>query len=225
MNTTQYDKLFITTRYWLTGLAASDPRYYIAVKALDYFADLHKDEVRSNGARGFYHQLNILSFVRTQHNALLNPCDVYIAILGHDGYEDYQERVREIERAFPEHFQYFRRLSKIRDGVKITNDEYFDDVASCHICSVAKAGDRVHNFSSMAGAFSIDKQERYAEEGRMYFIPMLKKARRTFHAQEPVYELFKSVLMMQIHATDRLVDTVRKSRDYWKGKPAEVEPT
>ena len=218
MNTVQYEKLFMVARFWLSGLAAADPRYYVAVKALDYFADLHKNETRSNGAKGFYHQLSILNFVRTQHASLTNPCDVYIAILGHDGYEDYQERVLEIERAFPAHFQYFQRLSKIRAGVKISNEEYFDDIASCAVCSVAKAGDRVHNFSTMSGAFSIDKQERYAEEGRTYFIPMLKQARRTFHAQEPVYEMFKSVLMMQIHSTDRLIEAVRKERK--KAEPA-----
>ena len=212
MNTTQYEKLLVTLRYWLHGLAANDERYFVTLEALEFFSELHKHEIRKDGVtKGFYHQLNILSFARTQHANLIAPWDVYTAILGHDGPEDYPEQSGRIQAAFPLHYHFLIRLSKIRDGKKVSALDYYSGMAQCSVCSIAKAIDRVNNFSTMAGVFNVTKQEEYAQEGREHFLPMLKTARRLFPRQEAVYELLKSVLTMQIQATDHLVDALKRN--------------
>lgn len=217
MNTVSYAKLLSSTRHWLKGLALSDNRYYDVLRALEFFSKLHGKEIRKDGVTlGFYHQLSILAFARTQHRNLSDPASVYIAILGHDAIEDYPDQFHSISAtvSIPD-LQNMMILDKNRS---VSYDEYFDKIANSEVCSFVKGVDRIHNFSTMAGVFSIEKQEAYAQEGREYFIPMLKTARRGFPNQEPVYELLKSVMMMQIHATDTLVDAIKTNT---KGK----EPT
>lgn len=211
MNTTSFEKLLTTTRHWLKGLAAYDNRFYDVLHALDFFAHIHKDEVRKDGKTlGFYHQLNMLAFARTQHRNITDPASVYIAILGHDAVEDYPERFEEIANNIGQ--SDLRNICLLDKNRSASFDSYMEAVAQSEVCSVVKGIDRIHNYSTMAGVFSRLKQESYAEVGRMYFLPMLKTARRRFPRQEPLYELLKSVMMMQIHATDHLVEALRGSQ-------------
>lgn len=200
MNYTDHQKLIVPIRYWLLGLASVNSAYHEVLRALDVFADVHKDETRKNGARGFYHQLSILAFLKNFHNILPDPIAVYISTLGHDAYEDYQEsHGLMIRDSFPDHFEYIRRLSKIREGVKLTNDIYYDELGDCAVCAITKAGDRINNLSTMTdqGAFSIKKQREYVVETEEYVLPMLKRARQQFPQIEPVCETLKSVLLIE----------------------------
>lgn len=211
MNTTDYQKLLTSLRYWLKGLAAHDARYFTSLHALEFFGELHAKEVRKDGTtKGFYHQLNILAFARTQHASIAEPYNLYPAILGHDGVEDYPEHAGRIATKFPEHNKFFVTLSKWREGNQIPKFQYFAENATCIVCSLAKAIDRIHNFSTMNGVFDLDKQRKYASEGREHFLPMLKRARRLFPEQEPVYELLKAVLLIQITATEQLCEALAK---------------
>lgn len=209
MNTTSFEKLMTTTRHWLKGLASYDNRYYDVLHALEFFAQIHKHELRKDGKTpGFYHQLNMLAFARTQHRNLADPASVYIAILGHDAVEDYPERFEEISNNLGA--SDLRNICMLDKNRSPNFDSYMDAVALDEVCSAVKGIDRIHNYSTMAGVFSSLKQESYAEDGRAYFLPMLKTARRRFPRQEPLYELLKSVLMMQIHATDHLVSALKQ---------------
>lgn len=214
MNTTQHEKLLTALRYWMAGLASADSRYYVVLEALEFFADLHSAEIRKNGARGFYHQLSILSYVRNFHAMLPNPVDVYVVILGHDSVEDYEHLSEKIRAKFPNHFDALKRISKIREGRKLTNDEYYAGLESCPVCTIAKGADRIHNMSTMSdkGAFSIDKQERYVTETMEYVLPMLKTARRRFPEIEPLCEVFKSTMLIQCQITSNLIEKVKTIR-------------
>lgn len=209
MNTTEYDKLRTVMRHWLKGLAASDHRYFVVLNALDFFEHLHRNEIRKDGVtRGFSHQLNMLAFARTQHKNIEEPWRVYAAILGHDGPEDYPVEVHNIKARFPSLFDYFMRLSKWRDGELVSYDVYFPELAECRVCSVAKAIDRINNYSTMLGVFKPEKVEQYIDDGHTWFLPMLKKARRTFPQQEPIYELLKSVLVIQMDASKHFLSAL-----------------
>lgn len=214
MNYTDHQKLIVPIRYWLTGLANYDRRYNLVLRALEFFADIHKDEVRKNGARGFYHQLSILSYIRNFHSLLPDPVAVYITILGHDAVEDYPHCEEAVRENFPDHFQYIRRMSKISNGLKMDNEAYYANLASCPVCVIAKAGDRTNNLSTMSdkGAFSIDKQERYVTETMEYVLPMLKTARRRFPEIEPLCEVFKSTMLIQCQITSNLIEKVKTIR-------------
>lgn len=211
MNTTDYYKLRTVMRHWLKGLAATDPRYFEVLRALDFFETLHGDEIRKDGVtKGFSHQLNMLAFARTQHRNLAEPWLVYIAILGHDGPEDYPNRIHAIEVKFPDQFAYFLRLSKWRHGELVPYDVYFADIAECSVCSVAKAIDRINNYSTMLGVFTPEKVAQYIEDGYKWFLPMLKTARRNFPHQEPIYELLKSVMMIQLDASSHFLKAIER---------------
>lgn len=211
MNTVDYSKLLITIRYRLQGLAQLDARYYTALRALAFFEDLHGEEKSKSGTKGFYHQLNILSFTMTQHANLANPYNVYTQILGHDGVEDYQEKVNVIRSEFPDDYRRFEIMSKYRDGVRISDEQYFSEIERDIDASVSKGMDRIHNYSRMAGVFSVKKQAAYCKEGEDFFLPMLKAARRRFPQQEAVYELMKSMLSVQMDATKHLLAALEKN--------------
>jgi hypothetical protein len=212
MNYTDHQKLIIPIRYWLIGMANFDTHYNLVLRALEFFADIHKDEIRKNGARGFYHQLSILSYVRNFHTLLPDPVAVYITILGHDAVEDYPQCEDAVRENFPDHFQYLRRMSKFSNGMKLNNDAYYNNLAQCPICVIAKAGDRINNLSTMSdrGAFSIEKQKRYVTETMEYVLPLLKTARRRFPEIEPLCEVFKSTLLIQCQITNNLIERVEQ---------------
>lgn len=214
MNSTEYSKLSLVMRQWLKGLAESEglgSRYWDCLEALHYFSMLHGDEVRKDGVTpGFAHQINMLAFARNLHTMLMVPKAVYVSILGHDGIEDYPLKRSQIESMFNYYAGYLNALDKNCEGTPKSKEVYFADLSECPVTSVVKAIDRIHNFSTMHGVFSATKIEKYVKEGREYFLPMLKRARRNFPQQSPVYELLKSVLVLQLSAMEHYLPILKQ---------------
>ncbi|MFY0656191.1 MAG: hypothetical protein JXR12_05420 [Neptunomonas phycophila] len=187
----------IATRYWLSAKAESDPNYYRVLKAVDlmerYHTGYRKDKVTPN----IVHQYSIFSYLKTLHAYMVDPVATFITALLHDTYEDFPESEAELKREFPDEFEYIVRVSKIRNGIKIEYDQYFDEMMNCEVCSLVKAADRIHNVSTMVGVFSSSKQLKYLGEVDRHFLPMLKYARRKFPRQEMAYENMKSRLLVQ----------------------------
>lgn len=197
MNTTETSKLKQALKYWILGKATTDSEWYDVLRAM-VLAEKYHQKTRKNGSPEFSHQLNIVSFLRTLTPLLENPVSVMITAFLHDTYEDYPESEEEIKLQFPDQYNYIIRVSKVRNGNKISYEQYFSEMANCLICSVVKAVDRIHNISTMQGIFSDDKQRAYADvELRDWFLPMLKTARNEFPQQESVYENLKTVLHLQ----------------------------
>jgi len=84
------------------------------------------------------------------------------------------------------------------DGVSIPDENYYNILSTCPIASVAKGFDRVHNLMTMLGGFSTQKRISYIEETLEKTVPMLKRARREFPEQIPVYENIKYVMTNQV---------------------------
>ena len=202
MNTVSHKTLKLTLRSQLIGMATIDPRYWVCVEALNYAEGVHTGE-RKGGAPEFYHMLSILGSLMDKHHSLTNPFLIYAAALLHDSYEDYPDLEAEIRSIFPEVFPYILRLSKVRNGVKIPYDKYFDEIARCPVCSIVKGEDRVHNLSSMIKPFAFNKQKSYIKEVDEHFLKMLKIARRLFPRQDRAYHAIKSELnLLAITITD-----------------------
>jgi hypothetical protein len=74
MNThhTPYDKLRISARYWLLGMAEHDKEYFKAYEALEYMLH-HHTGLRNGGDPESIHQLRIFHSLRTQHAHLTRP--------------------------------------------------------------------------------------------------------------------------------------------------------
>jgi (p)ppGpp synthase/HD superfamily hydrolase len=212
MNTTEFDKLKLTIRAQLLGMAQIDESYLTCVRALDYASEIHTGFRKDGVTPEFYHQLSLVGFALTQiRNMRFAPTQAQApnmthaatiigTLLLHDTYEDNQHLEDEIRQKFAELIEYVIRSSKIRRGVKLNTQEYIDEVALCIICSIVKLIDRLHNLSTMLGVFSEAKLREYVEETEKYYFPMLKKAKRLFPEQNALYELMKSVLHLQLNA-------------------------
>ena len=195
--TPNFEKLLVSARYWLLGMAQNDPSYLKVLEALEFSRTKHNG-IRNGGAPEISHQLGIFHNLRTMHNHLSNPTNVYILAFTHDTVEDKNVPLAEIESRFgTEIAAKLDLLSKEVLGIKKVNyslEPAFADIDA----SVVKLADRINNVSSMVGVFKKPRLARYFNETKDEFFPHLKMARRLFPSQEPVYENFKLQLVNQL---------------------------
>lgn len=206
MNTTDFSKLKVSIRYWLIGMAENKPEYLQTLRALDFMLNHHKGLRKDGKTLESYHQLNIFSMIRSFHKLLENPSVTLTVALLHDTYEDYPETQKEILKMFPEAYTEIVRVSKIRNGHKISYEQYFNEMTNCPITSIVKLVDRIHNLSTMQGVFSLEKEQKYIDEVHKYFLPMIKNARRNFPAQESAYELIKCSMNLLVSSIQFRLD-------------------
>lgn len=192
-----YEKLRIAIRYWLLGSG-----YEKAAQAMD-FAERYHTGFRKDGTPEFGHQVEIAHYIRTIQSSLIKPEETIAVAFLHDVVEDYDVSQADIESKFGfEISEAVGRVTKLDSfGNKKNQELLFDEMSVCPIASVVKGADRIHNFSTMNGAFSLKKQDDYCKEAEELIIPMLRKARRNFHSQEPVYENIKLIMSTQINMT------------------------
>lgn len=210
MNTTEHAKLRLTLRAMILGLATSDPRYYQTIAAFDY-AEKHHTGLRKDGVTPeFNHQLNILGFLVTQINNIKKPWLVLTVVLLHDTLEDNNHLEDEIIAKFPEAYVYVNRISKVRRGVKLTNQEYYPPMAECEICSVAKGTDRLHNLTTMIGVMTTKKLEESVKETEDFVMVMLKDARKATPEQTAIYELLKSLINVLLNNIKQFIEVSKK---------------
>ena len=225
MNTVEHQKLLHVIRSQLMGMAQNDERYNDCIRALNYALKIHTGLRKDGVTPEFYHQLNILGFLITQHKNLIDPASTYIAAILHDTPEDYAEHSAEIKTLFPLDYANAERLSKIRNGEKIPLKTYFSEMAGCPVCSAVKLVDRIHNISTMPGVFSAQKMRKYIEEVKINFLPMAKAARQRFPAQNNFYELAKSMLSMKVASYSYFLDEIERLQPTPKPSGAEDSPS
>lgn len=210
MENARYQRLFISMRYWLLGAAEHDVGYFHAINALEYAKGIHIGLRKDNTTPEFQHQIEIALFLRSMNRHMVFPADTLATCFLHDTLEDYAAShnisLETLTAKFNARIANATwKISKIRDGVKLSNKEYYDEVSTCPIASIAKGVDRIHNLSTMHPVFSIKKQREYIQETIEFVLPMLKKARHLHPQQEAIYENIKFVLNNFIKMTnDRL---------------------
>lgn len=210
MNSSEYHKLSISSRYWLQGISEAKPEYLTTLKAFNIASKYHTGMRKDGKTPEFYHQMSIFSYLRTLHSMMDHPADTLAVAFTHDTYEDYKDSENILKDKVPEIYPYIVRISKIRNGEKIPYSQYFGEMSECPVTSVVKAVDRIHNLSTMSGVFNVDKMEAYVNEVHEYFLPMIKTARRNFPSQEPLYEQLKSTLIL---ISDAIVHQINARRD------------
>jgi len=183
-----YKKLRQALRYYLLGA-----QYFCAAEALEvaesYHTGLRKDGITPE----FQHQIEIAHYVRTLPD-LMYPEETIVAALFHDTPEDKGLSISVIQDIGGELAAEATHLMN-KNGKSM--ELVMCELANNAIGSIAKGADRSHNIQTMDGAFSIDKQLRYANEVEAYFLPMLKIARKKFPRQERAYENIKHILTCQ----------------------------
>lgn len=193
-----YQKLKIALRYWIQGRAETDPKWALALEALEFAATYHTGE-RKNGSPELLHQIEIAHYLRTLERHLLHPVETLCCALLHDVCEDYDVGFDEINRRFGDKVAGpVELLTKAHRGAKKNIESYYDELAKDACASIVKGADRLNNHSSMPGAFTFQKQLAYMEETQAWVLLMLKKARRQHPLQEAAYENCKIALTSQI---------------------------
>lgn len=206
MNYSSFEKLKMTSRYWLLGKSESNPDYYQTLRAFEFALKYHNGVRKDNVTKEVYHQLNIFSMLRTMVGLMKAPHLVLSVALLHDTYEDYPESHKELEEQFPELVPYLIRVSKVRSGKKIPLEQYFSEMSACPVTSIVKIVDRIHNLSTMHGVFSKEKEAQYVQDVYDWFYPMIKQSRRTFQEQEAVYELLRSILALEVQLIENKLE-------------------
>lgn len=192
MNTSS--KLRVSLRYWLLGRG-----YMNACEAMEYAEQFHTGFRKDGVTPEFDHQINIAHYVRTLPN-LMHQEDTISTVFLHDVREDYNVSDHEIRQKFGNLVaDAVERMTKVFRGSKKDETTVFEQIAECPIASIAKGGDRIHNFQTMVGVFTPKKQLSYIAEGKEFFMPMIKKARRKFPSQEAAYENIKHMLNTQMN--------------------------
>lgn len=180
-------------RAWLLGKG-----YYKAVEALEFAAKYHTGLRKDGVTPEFHHQISIAHYLRTLPNVRKQEELLAVACL-HDTMEDHGVTRETIKSKFGELIsEATYLLSKEYLGKTKSTEDYYAAIAECPIASLAKGGDRIHNYQTMHSVFTCKKQLAYIEEGEKYILPMLKEARSNFPDQELAYENIKYTLKGQI---------------------------
>lgn len=190
-----FAKRRLALRYWLLGRGFTQ-----ASRAMD-FAESYHQGVRKDGVTAeFAHQVEVVSYLRTLLPHLKHPEETLSAAFLHDVREDYDVGDEEIRTLFgPRVADAVDSVTKTFRGVRRDDTALFEQMATDPIASILKPADRGHNQNTMVGVFSAEKMAEYIRETQELFLPMLRRARRTFPEQEPAYENAKLLLVSQVN--------------------------
>ena len=187
--TSSFEKLSISLRYYLQGKG-----YYKAMEAYALAREYHTGTRKDKITPELQHPVEVALHAITLKD-LVDEEGTIITCLPHDLTEDYNVSQVELIRRFG---------SDVADSIVACDKthksavHYFDVISADPRASIAKGCDRVHNFQSMPGVFSDDKQKSYLAEGRTYFLPMLKKAAYNFPQQQLAYMNVRQVMKRQM---------------------------
>ena len=189
-------------RYWLQGHDFTQAAY-----AMTWAESYHQGTRKDGVTPEFSHQVAIASHLRTFAGILRYPEETITVGLLHDVREDYNVSDEEVRALFGDLVaDAVDDLTKEFRGVKRDEEDVFLAIGDSPISSVVKGTDRIHNQSSMPGVFGREKMADYGDETRRMIMPMLKRARKVFTDQEPVYEALGLVLKTQLTYIDALVE-------------------
>jgi (p)ppGpp synthase/HD superfamily hydrolase len=191
---TTHAKQRMALRYWLQGAG-----YMQALKAMDFAEGFHQGTRKDGVTPEFAHQVQIVSYLRTLAPHLIHPEETLVTGFLHDVREDYDVDDAEVRNRFGALVaDSVDAVTKTFRGVRRNDADLFDRMAGMPIASVFKPADRINNQNTMVGVFTTAKMQAYAQETTELFLPMIKKARRTFPEQEPAYENEKLMLVSQL---------------------------
>mgnify|MGYP001627216846 CR=1 FL=1 len=198
-------KRLIALRYWLVG-----KEFHKALDALQFASCYHVGVRKDDITPELDHQVSIALFARTLPIPEAEIEDLLCVVLLHDVREDYSRHedvpkglppvTREmIASAFGERVSHdVELLSKVVNGVKKDMEAYFEGIRTSWRACLVKLLDRLHNLSTMQGAFSAGKQVEYAREAEEEILPLARHARRAFSRFEPAFENVKLGITLQL---------------------------
>jgi (p)ppGpp synthase/HD superfamily hydrolase len=102
-------------------------------------------------------------------------------------------------------------ITKKQDGcfqkVAITPSEYFGVISEDKNTAILQLPDRVNNLQSMQrGKFTLEKQRKYVEEVKTYFLPMAKRVRLANPEYMDAFYNLETMLKFQIEFVEMFID-------------------
>ena len=209
-STESAQRRLIALKYWLIG-----KNYHEALRAFEYNRQLFQGFRKDGLTPEFDHHVSQAQFMRTLLPSLSFPEETISTICFHDTAEDkgvcFDEIVDVFEnKTFGERVPHATwKVTKVYRGEKYNEQKLFAEMAKCPIASLVKGVDRIHNFQTMVGVFSLPKQKQYIEEGVELFLPMLKEAESRFPFQEAAYKNIRTFLKSQM----QLIQAIHLAED------------
>lgn len=229
MKNVNFQKSKLLFQTYIETKAEEDNRWLDVIKAYRLAEETHVGFRKDGVTPILQHQLSICLYLKTISAYFENPVEVFVLALLHDVYEDHPEKIKKLSSDFPAYYDKVKKLSKKtflqqRDGVVLELEDfgvvegaeiseidkdynvYFEEIFKDKSCSLVKLADRLHNSATMIGVFSKEKMLQYVTEIEKYFLPSLKKARKSFVTQRNAYENLKSVLLIQLETLKGLLN-------------------
>jgi (p)ppGpp synthase/HD superfamily hydrolase len=196
----KHQKSQIALRHYLLGKG-----YYKACRALEWVERYHTGTRKDGVTPEKVHPISVTLYLTTLESGLLYPEETYAVGLMHDIREDCGVSDDAIRSEFGALIaDGCEAVSKKINGVRKSDEFYFDALGKSAIGSVVKGGDRINNKQTMVGVFTVEKQREYIEETRRFILPMLKAARHRFPEQFASYQNEKLVLESQIELIEAI---------------------
>lgn len=203
---TVFEKLSISARYFLVGLAATDKKFNKAIDAMEHMLDITKDAKRNDGEPEAIHPIRIFQHTRTYHQILRQPASSYVLAFLHDLGEDFALSVETVEHNYgSEIAEAFDIISKNIGAKKKNSDTYIANCFQNELVSLIKPIDRNDNISTMIKVFKPERRDRYFSETTEKYLPQFKIARRKFPHHEAIYENLKIQLRNQLNLIDHII--------------------
>lgn len=187
-------------------------RMYKALEAMEICLHYHKGFRKDGVTPEWYHQLSIVLYLVTLEHCFGDDAEsIYIVAFLHDVVEDYDYPLESVQAIFGEKIaKAVALISKQTPGsAKKSNEAYYNELGKNKLASIVKGADRIHNYQSMPGVFSHEKQRSYIQEGQDFILPMLKKARTRFFDFRSAYENIKHVLLVQMNLITNTLEALK----------------
>jgi len=204
--TDRFDKLYIALKFRLHGMG-----YFKALNALEIAKEIHDGYRKDGKTPEFQHQLEIALYIMTLKDIEQLEDTIIVALL-HDTDEDYPHDLSHEQKQQFDGFS-IQRIEMLNKHRAVSMEEYFRMIGNDRVCSLVKGVDRINNFQSMHGAFTIEKQIKYAVEVKEFFLPMLKRARKKYPKQMDAYYNIENMLKSQYQLVTLFINASLKKAE------------
>lgn len=187
-----HEKLYTHFKGYLVG-----KKYHLALKALNLMKAQFEGKLRKDGVTPVYaHSLSVAAYLRTfTYPEGMEEKVLLVAIL-HDILEDTEYMSADIGKYFGADILAAVRL--VTKKSNYVNDTYYEAILGDVLSVFVKVADRIHNLSTMLGAFSVEKIEKYIQETEDYVLPLISKAKDEYPEFEAHFENMKFVVLTQL---------------------------
>jgi len=172
-----------------------------SMKAFNVMKKLHEGVKRSGGLDYSTHT------VRVTHQLIAAGIDddyVIAAALLHDVIEDCNVSEDDLRNKYRLHPQVVSIVAKVTKWKGYDNETYFERINASPEAMLVKISDRLHNISTMHGAFPPEKMLSYVAETYKYIIPMC----RSLKYEYPQYANVSYVMKNQIETICEIYESL-----------------